>query len=88
MRTAFGIHNNEGIRFLSLDGAEHYLLEHCPEHIASKESAIEYVENMIWEDKIILCEGCDAQTLISDMDSDWVRGGCCDTWFCHPDCHG
>jgi hypothetical protein len=87
MRTVFGIHDNESVRFLSLEGAENYLMENYPEHIVNKDQAIEFMENMIWEDKVIICEGCGEETLNSEKDENWSKPRCCDTWYCNTDCH-
>jgi hypothetical protein len=83
----YGIHGNDSVFFLDLIAAEKYLFDHYQEYITSKNQFIDYAEQMIWEDKIIICEGCGDKTLRDELDSDWVKAGCCDTWFCHIDCH-
>lgn len=87
MRTIYGIHGVDSIVFLDLIEAEKYLYEHYPEYMGSKDACIEACENMIWEDRIVICEGCGVKVLRDEMDEYWIKPRCCDTWFCHPDCH-
>jgi hypothetical protein len=87
MQTIYGINQNQDIYFFSLEAAEEYVIDNNPEYCATKDGTIEYLENAIWEDNLITCEGCDTKILHSDMDECWVKPSCCDIWFCHTDCH-
>lgn len=86
-RTIYGVRNHDDIFFLSLQGAESFVLENYPEYCMSKESAYDFMENMIYEDRVIHCEGCDECTTYESMDEYWIKAGCCDSWFHHEDCH-
>jgi len=65
-QTAYGIHNNDHITFLSLEAAEDYLIEKNPEFCSSKDATYDLCENLIWEDVIIRCDTCDGQIISSD----------------------
>lgn len=49
MTTIYGIHG-ENITFKTLGDAEHYLIVNYPEYCTSKDAAIDFSNNMIWED--------------------------------------
>lgn len=50
IKTAFGIHDNNDIMFLTLDAAEDYLIAENPEYCSSKDATYDFCENMIWEE--------------------------------------
>jgi hypothetical protein len=87
MNTIYGIHGNNNVMFLDLVAAEKYLYENYQEYMTSKEKCMEYSEEMIWEDSIIICEGCGDKILRDEVDEYWIRPSCCDQWYCHRDCH-
>lgn len=49
-KTIFGIYN-ETQTFNTLEEAENYLMDNYPERCTCKDTAIDFFENMIWEEK-------------------------------------
>lgn len=88
-KTVYGIHNyDDKVIFLTLDAAEDFLLKEYEEYCTSKDAYIDMCEQLIWENQVIVCEGCEEKSFRDDMDEYWIKPRCCDTWFCHEDCHG
>lgn len=47
----YGIHGNEGVVFLSLEGAEEYVYENYQSEYRCKDEFIELCESIIWEER-------------------------------------
>ncbi len=48
-KTIYGIYEQD-IVFTSLEDAEYYLINQFPEHCGNKDAALDFCEQMIWED--------------------------------------
>ena len=51
-RTVYGLHCDSSVLFMSLEEAEDYLVKNYEEYCSHKDSAMDFCEQMIWEDKI------------------------------------
>jgi len=51
-KTAYGIHGNDNITFLTLEAAQDYLIEQNPEFCSSKDVTEDFCEQMIWEEAV------------------------------------
>lgn len=72
--TAYGIHNNNSIMFLSLEAAEDYLIKEYTECCSSKDAAYSFLENMIWEEsKEILIKEHEINEIAKEFGMDFLK---------------